>query len=210
MSCFRCVRRRPIATLVVLALGWCGLSNVTDAAIIVTAPTINLTQSASIQTGSFDVVVQADESPLIGTQQVKLALPGIAGVKFTGVGLPANYVLGGSISGTGFSDFLAQVSDFPSGSPPALSNNAGLLRVSYEVAANVTGSYSLVFDTDLNADPLATALYDDQSVLLDFSVSAGAIIISAVPEPSGLAISFISVGAFVITRRWNKVIGISA
>ena len=55
------------------------------AAIIITAPTINLPYSASVRSGSFEVYVQSTEAnaPLIGADNVELQLPPVpVGVTF--------------------------------------------------------------------------------------------------------------------------------
>jgi hypothetical protein len=170
------------------------------AAIIITAPTISLPYSATDRSETVEVYLQDTDatSPQIGDQQVELSLPNTPDVFFTGAGAtishpylfapqtPAPYVTTDVVGGTDYPYEIA---------PPTLANGDGLLLVDLTVKGGTTGDFPLTFDTDLLSDAAATALFDQNSEPILFTVQNGAIDIALapLPEPSSALLSLLAI-----------------
>jgi hypothetical protein len=189
-----------------------------SAAIIITAPTINLPYSASPRSGSFEVYVQSNQltGPMIGADNVELQLPTTpAGVTFIPPPTPTTnttptlhpYVYP-SQSPTEMvvnSGLTVEGSDFASSTLPMLSDGSGLLLVNFQIAAGATGKFPLTFvDYAPPSHPLGTALFDASNVPFAASLQNGSInIAAAVPEPATwtLALTAILAGCCLRGRR---------
>jgi hypothetical protein len=187
--------RGALAFLAIVAL----VPSAVSAAIIITAPTINLPFSSAARTGSFEVYVQSTEvnSPLVGADNVELQLPATpAGVTFTSPPTPTtgttptvHAYLYPNQSPTEMvvnSGRTVEGSDFASSTLPALANGNGLLLVNYQIGAGASGSFPLTFVSySPPAHPLGTGLFDGNNALLTATFQNGSINISApVPEPA--------------------------
>ena len=189
-----------------------------SAAIMITAPTINLPYSASARSGSFEVYVQSSgvTAPMVGADNIELQLPTTpAGVTFTPPPAPTTNTtptlhayLYPNQSPTEMvvnSGRTVEGSDFANSTLPALSNGSGLLLVNYQIAAGATGSFPLTFENYAPpSNPLGTALFDGSNVSLAASLQNGSINIAApVPEPAAwaLALTAILAGCCLRGRR---------
>jgi hypothetical protein len=188
-----------------------------SAAIIITAPTINLPYSASARSGSFEIYVQSSEAtaPMVGADNIELQLPTTpAGVTFTPPPTPTtdttpmlHAYLYPNQSPTEMvvnSGRTVEGSDFAGSTLPALSNGSGLLLVNCQIAAGATGSFPLTFvNYAPPSHPLGTALFDGSNVPLAASLQNGSINIAPVPEPAtwALALTAILAGCCVRGRK---------
>jgi hypothetical protein len=189
------------------------------AAIIITAPVIDLPYSASARTGSFEIYVQSSEvnAPLIGSHNVELQLPSSpSGVTFLSPPGPT--------TGTTPSDhpylFTGQAptelvvnagrtvegTDFAEGTPPALADGAGLLLVNYQIAAGASGSFPLTFVSYAPpSHPLGTGLFDGSSNQLTATLQNGSINIAPpVPEPATWILAAAACVGWLARASWGR------
>ena len=178
------------------------------AAIIITAPTINLPYSASVRSGSFEVYVQSTEAnaPLIGADNVELQLPPVpVGVTFMPPPTPTTnttptihpylYPNQSPAEMVLNSGRTVEGSDFAPNTLPALANGSGLLLVNYQIAAGASGSFPLTFVSySPPAHPLGTALFDESNNPLAATLQNGSINIAApVPEPAAWTLALFAI-----------------
>jgi hypothetical protein len=177
------------------------------AAIIITAPTINLPYSAAAQTGSFEVFVQSTgvSAPQVGAMNVELQAPVGSGVTFL---LPADsaptvhpylFQPQSPISMVVDSGRTVEGTDFTFSPLPNLADGDGLLLVKYQVAAGTFGSIPLTFAAySKTTNPVGTALFDANNLPLSASFSNGSInVASPIPEPATWLLAAVAAAAFV-------------
>jgi hypothetical protein len=182
-----------------------------------TAPTINLTQSNSVQTGFFDVVVtETGGSDLLNEFQADLLLPNQSNVTFIGADLntsvgavnAAPYVYAGNTSGpTPFlSSGEAANSDVPNTNNVSLSGTPlAMIRIEYSVAAGFAGTVALTLNQDdPNTDPNADNVQLNSDLTDIFQPGAtinGAIVVAPIPEPATWLLAVLgAVGLFGARR----------
>jgi hypothetical protein len=192
---------------------FCGSLNsgTARAAIIIAVPTMSLPYSPTDRTETLEVYVQDPNDPSppqIGDQQVMLSLPDTLDVFFTAAGptIAHPYLFAPQMPGTSVSNDVVYGTDFPQDiAPPVLANGAGLLMIEFTVKGGTTGDFPLTFDTDLLADPGATALLDQEDHPISFCIENGAIDIAPmpVPEPSSGLLSMLAalIGGFAVYRH---------
>jgi hypothetical protein len=177
-------------------------SNACSAAIIITAPTVNLPYSSTAQSGKFEVYVQSTETspPQVGADNIELQLPATPGVTFT---LPANatptshlYLFNPQTPASVIlkSGQIVEGTDFAPSSLPTLLNGSGLLLVDYQVAPGAFGNFPLTF---VGYPPpqaqVGTALFDGANNPLPATVQNGSINIAApVPEPAAWLLALVA------------------
>jgi hypothetical protein len=182
-----------------------------SAAIIITAPTINLPYSAAARTETFEVYVHSTEAspPQIGAMNVELQSPVGSAVTFL---LPPDptptthpYLFSpqaptGAIVDAGHT---VEGTDFAFAPLPSLADGAGLLLVKYQIAAGTTGSIPLTFAAYLPAtNPVGTALFDANNLPLAASLSNGSIdIASPIPEPATCVLALVAAAGFVVALK---------
>jgi hypothetical protein len=186
------------------------------------APTINLTESNSVQTGYFDVQFTATSSVELNEFQVDLLLPSQSNVTFIGADLntgapnvlnAASYVFAGNSwdQAHNLPPYLVanQASDYddPGISPYvtlAGGTAYGLLRVEYSVAANFVGTVALNLNqANLNNNPNADYVSlgtDFSSAYLPNAVN-GAIVVTPAPEPATWLLAVLGAVAASTIRR---------
>ena len=192
--------------LVIAMVLWACTPMLASAEMIVTVEDTQLPFSTAVQTSSFEVYVQSDEStpPQLADFQVTLSLTESA-IQFTGVAKPTvhPYALaavssffGGSVL-SGGSEIKGGDSGFFDSAP--LNDGAGLLAVSFEVSGGMTpGDYGVSILTGSNDTFLSDATGSD---LPGVSFRNGTITI--VPEPANavlLWMGLFSVAAAMVRR----------
>jgi hypothetical protein len=216
-------RRRTLlragASLLAIFLLAAFVSNTCSAAIIITAPTVNLPYSATAQSGSFEVYVHSTETspPKVGADNVELQLPTVPGVTFT---VPANatptshpYLFHPQTPASAIlnSGRIVEGTDFApsSSSLPTLADGSGLLLIDYHVAAGAFGSFPLTFISySPPTFPVGTALFDGSNNPLAATLQNGSINITApVPEPAAwtLALMAMLIGGYLRRRERRSV-----
>ncbi|HEV3417588.1 MAG TPA: hypothetical protein VG056_12265 [Pirellulales bacterium] len=177
-------------------------SNACSAAIIITAPTVNLPYSPATRSGSFEVYVQSTETspPQVGADNIELQLPATPGVTFT---LPANaattshlYLFRPQTPASLIlkSGQIVEGTDFAPSSLATLVDGSGLLLVDYQVAPGAFGNFPL---TLISYPPpqsqVGTALFNGSSNPLAATLQNGSINISApVPEPATWVLAIVA------------------
>jgi hypothetical protein len=200
--------RGLLAALIVVAAAL-GTGASCRAELVIVAPNVSVAPGSS---GEFDVLITSTGGSFnVASDTVELSLTGLSGVSFTGVSIATvtPYIYGANSAttegsaftfstfpGTQFEtfDFL-----FPSGAATIGSGESfGLVNVQYSVAADAvlgaTGALSLGPDT---------SLADASGNTVAFTASNGSITVSAIPEPSSVALLAIGCGA-VAARSARK------
>lgn len=212
--------RRPFARATGLVL-FAALSLVAGgarAAIIITAPVINLPYSASARTGSFEIYVQSSEvsAPLIGSDNVELQLPSSpSGLTFlapsssttgtTPIGHPYLFPGQAPTEVVVNAGRTVEGTDFAESTLPALADGAGLLLVNYQIAAGATGTFPLTFvNYAPPTHPLGTGLFDGSSNLLAATLQNGIINIAPVPEPATWLLAMVGLAGWLCRATWGK------
>ncbi len=158
----------------------------------VTAPSITLPYSASSQTGTFEIYVQASGSPMpqVSLQQTELQLPSYSPITFIGSSqrtqsnttpivhpyifpnqAPFELVINSGTTVEG-EDFWQGASAYPT-----LSNGAGLLLVGYSVPAGASGNFPLTFVDYSLQNQFGTILEDNNLAQIPTSDQNGSIAI---------------------------------
>ncbi len=212
-----CVRvSRSLATLLLLAAAAAVARPGYAGVITFTAPTINLAESNSVQTGYFNVLVsETGGSDLLNAFQVNLLLSSQSNVTFINTDLNTNvaavnaapYVYAGNEGGGGYPYVGSNQAfnyDYPLDNDVALSSTPlGLMRVEYSIAAGWAGSVALTFNQDNPHTDGFADLYQKGTDVSDvYSPSSvnGAIIVA--PEPSTLVLFGLSgIGLWAFSRR---------
>ncbi len=183
------------------------LASRASAAVIVTAPVINLPYSATARTGSFEVYVQSTEAtpPLVGADNVELNLPSTpGGVTFVAPPMPTTdttplvhpylYPNQSPTEAVVNGGLTVEGSDFAPNSLPPLNNGTGLLLVTYQIPAGASGNFPLTFvNYSPPSQPLGTALFDGNNVPLSATLQSGSINIAPVPEPAAWHLAIVAV-----------------
>jgi hypothetical protein len=180
--------------------------------VIITAPTVSLPYSASDRTETVEVYVQDTDnpSPQVGDQQVELALPSSPDVFFTSAGATVDhpYLFAPQAPVPNVTSNVVYGTDYPyqppyDVSPPVLADGDGLLMVQLTVKGGTVGDFPLTFNLKTGTDAVGTALFDQLSDPIAFTVQNGWIDIAPapVPEPSGIALAGIAVAAGLIAWR---------
>jgi hypothetical protein len=182
-----------------------------SAAIIITAPTINLPYSAAARTGTFEVYVHSTEAtpPQVGAMNVELQSPTGSAVTFL---LPVDptptthpYLFSPQAPTAAIADVghTVEGTDFAFAPLPNLADDAGLLLVKYQIAAGATGSIPLMFAAySPTTNPVGTALFDANNVPLAASFSNGAInLASPIPEPATWVLAMLAIAGCATAWR---------
>jgi len=210
-------RSLPRGGRFVLCAAFAFLSGRASAAIIITAPLVNLPYSATARTGSFEVYVQSTEAtaPLIGADNVELTLPATpGGLTFlappspttgtTPIVHPYLYPNQSPTEAVANGGLTVEGSDFAPNSLPPLNNGTGLLLVNFQIPAGASGNFPLTFVSySPPGQPLGTALFDGNNVPLPATLVNGSINIAPVPEPATwlLVLAAIICGTAVYAKK---------
>jgi hypothetical protein len=184
------------------------------AAIIITAPTINLPYSAAVRMGTFEVYVHSTEAtpPQVGAMNVELQSPIGSALTFL---LPADptptthpYLFLPQAPTAAIADagHTVEGTDFAFAPLPSLADGAGLLLVKYQIAAGVTGSIPLTFAAYSQINPVGTALFDANNVPLTASLSNGSInVASPIPEPATWLLALVAAAVLINYARTTRI-----
>lgn len=194
------------------------LASRASAAVIITAPVINLPYSATARTGSFEVYVQNAEGtpPLIGADNVELNLPSTpGGVTFVAPPTPTTdttpivhpylYPNQSPTEAVVNGGLTVEGSDFAPNSLPPLNDGAGLLLVTYQIPAGASGNFPLKFVSySPPSQPLGTALFDANNVPLASTLQNGSINIAPAPEPATWLLAIVAVICGCVTSSSGR------
>lgn len=202
------MKKLLLATLLVFTFG-----SVARAALILHIPDITLTQSSSIQTGSFDVWLEETDltQATISSYNVGVRQPAAGALTFTGsdvssathpslfgtaplASTPSGYLAGRDIFRFDENVDANQLPENAAVSPTA----NGLFRVNYSLAADAVGTFSLV------GDAARTALFTfngEDAVPVAFVIDNGSITVTPVPEPAAMGLALLALPLLARRRR---------
>jgi hypothetical protein len=134
----------------------------------ITAPNVSLPYSASSQTGSFEIYLQASGSPQpqVVSMQVELQLPSFSTITFTPNSnttptvhpyIFPNQSPSATVVNSGRT---IEGADTEQGNFPTLTNGVGLLLVNYSIPAGASGYFPLTFVDYPNQSQFGNALFD--------------------------------------------------
>ena len=186
---------------------------------VAAAPSVGLTvnsatitsSSTSPVSGYFDVVFNVPSGvndSLAGYSTEVDVTPTSGGVTLTGVGAPANYVFGAQtpsvVSGAN-SDAMVVHDSLPgSNQANAISNGQGMVRVDFQAAAGVTGSFSVALShltlTDGSGNAIATGTINPGTI----TVSAPALVAPAITtQPMNQSVNAGATATFTAAASGN-------
>jgi hypothetical protein len=185
------MKKLVLAALVVLSIG-----HAARAALVIHVPDIVLSQSASVQTGSFDIFVEETDGTQATIQSFNVGLRQVPPLgTFTGIDATTSHVM--ILNALALEDHTDNIMGYVAGndlyvtndgaSPVAVVNGSrdGLFRVDYSIPANAVGT------TVLTLDPAQVRLFTGQTAV-PYEIDNGSITVTPIPEPAAMGLALLA------------------
>lgn len=190
--------------VLIAAIAVVGVSAQTHAGVVLAVLDATVSPSGS---GSFEVIVRSDESPQPEITAFQLAITVPAGISIkqgpesTEVTSSSTYLLGAGappISAVSLGGTRVDTGNFLlSGSVP-LFDNAGLVRVNFEVPASTSfGTYSIEIQS-------GSSFLQGVGGMIPVTFQGGSIDVVAVPEPSSSYCCLIIFSLLIAKKWWTR------